>query len=101
MYKLKHVPSGLYYQPHKHGGSNLAKRGKIYQTAAHGLSSALRDLAKHPDNPRYQTFYVYTKKDGVIYRQYVHIFTWEDTTWDRWQVRAATKVTDWIIEEIK
>ena len=42
-YKLKHVPTGLYYQPHKHRGSNLSQKGKIYQSATHWLSSAEND----------------------------------------------------------
>ena len=42
-YKLKHVPTGLYYQPHKHRGSNLSQKEKIYQSATHGLSSAEND----------------------------------------------------------
>lgn len=28
-YKVKHIPTGLYYQPSK-GGNNLSPRGKIY-----------------------------------------------------------------------
>jgi hypothetical protein len=101
MYKVKHVPSGLYYQPHKHRGSNLSVRGKVYQTATHGLSEAFRRLKDHPDKPQFQIFYVYARKDSPIQKKYANLFTWQDCTSDYWQVKAATKVTDWIIEEIK
>ncbi len=36
-YRLKHKPSGLYYQPSK-GGSNLSSSGKVYLTNVNGLS---------------------------------------------------------------
>lgn len=32
IYKLKHIPTGLYYRPLNCTSSNLSKRGKIYQT---------------------------------------------------------------------
>ena len=50
-YKLKHLPTGLYYQPHKHRGSNLSEKGKIYQSGTHGLSSALRYATKDKNLP--------------------------------------------------
>lgn len=36
-YRLKHIPTGLYYQPAK-GGNNLSERGKVYLTNANPLS---------------------------------------------------------------
>lgn len=36
-YRLKHIPTGLYYQPSK-GGNNLSKRGKVYLTKSNPLS---------------------------------------------------------------
>ena len=31
-FKLRHIPSGLFYKPSKHGSkSNLSKDGKVYQ----------------------------------------------------------------------
>lgn len=36
-YRIKHIPTGLYYQPVK-GGNNLSKRGKVYLTNANPLS---------------------------------------------------------------
>ena len=36
-YRLKHIPTGLYYQPSK-GGNNLSIRGKVYLTKSNPLS---------------------------------------------------------------
>lgn len=36
-YRIKHIPTGLYYQPAR-GGSNLSEKGKVYLTNANGLS---------------------------------------------------------------
>ena len=36
-YRLKHIPTGLYYQPSK-AGNNLSKRGKVYLTKANPLT---------------------------------------------------------------
>ena len=93
IYKLKHVPTGLYYQPHRHRGSNLSKRGKIYQTSTHGLSSAFKN--------KRATFTVYCEKDSRIYKLCNNILNFEDYRFSYNQVKAETKVSDWIIEEIK
>lgn len=37
IYKLKHIPTGLYYKPLNGTSSNLSKRGKIYQTKINAL----------------------------------------------------------------
>ena len=39
MYRIKHIPSGLYYQPHKHKGNNLSKTGKIYAKESYAKSA--------------------------------------------------------------
>ncbi len=36
-YRLKHIPTGLYYQPTKNG-NNLSKRGKVYLTKVNPLT---------------------------------------------------------------
>lgn len=38
MYKVKHIPTGLYYQPVTSSGTNLGKKGKIYETTSSCLS---------------------------------------------------------------
>ena len=46
-YKLKHTPTGLYYQPKKHRGANLSERGKIYQTKNNILSMGFYSDGSH------------------------------------------------------
>ncbi len=93
MYRLKHVPTGLYYQPHKHRGSNLSKRGKVYQTKTHGLSSTYRSKEK--------TFKVYCEKDSIVYKQTKDILSYKECRWSYNQMETETNIIDWIIEEIK
>ena len=99
-YKLKHIPSGLYYQPHKHRGSNISERGKIYQTGTHGLSSAMKYAKKHKDSSSLQLFWLYVDKDSRTYNKLKDIVVFEDCRHSYNQVKASTKLTDWIIEEI-
>lgn len=92
MYRLKHIPTGLYYQPHKHRGSNLSKRGKVYQTATHGLSETMRS--------KKTVFFVYCEKDSVVHRQTKDILNYTECRWSYNQMMAETLVSDWIVEEI-
>ena len=100
MYKLKHVPTGLYYQPHKHRGSNLSKRGKVYQTSTHGLSSAFRSAEKHPNVAQRQLFTVFVEKDSPIHKLLKDTLIWEESRGSYGQMKADTNVSDWIIEKI-
>lgn len=58
-YRLKHIPTGLYYQPSK-GGNNLSERGKVYLTNANPLS-----IDRGCDY-----IWMDLKADGKIYRAY-------------------------------
>lgn len=58
-YKVKHVPTGLYFQPHKHRGSHLSKNGKIYQTKTNGVFSG---------NYGHKTFRIACEKDSQIHK---------------------------------
>lgn len=40
MYKVRHIPTGLYYQPVTSSGTNLGKKGKIYETTSSCLSGS-------------------------------------------------------------
>ncbi len=93
MYKLKHVPTGLYYQPHKHGRSNLGKRGKIYQTATHGLSTAFKNESK--------LFTIYVDKDSAVFKQTNDVLDYVECKYSYNQMKAETNISDWIIEEVK
>lgn len=89
MYKLLHRPTGLYYQPHKHKGSNLSKRGKIYQTNIHGLSSNLKYGSD---------VYVYVEKDSKLHKDTASVLNYELSMGN--QVRAKTNINDWSIEQL-
>ena len=78
-YKLKHLPTGLYYQPHKHRGSNLSEKGKIYQSGTHGLSSAARE-AFRKNNLETALFTVQCEKNSRVHKK----------TLDMWAVKALT-----------
>jgi lysozyme family protein len=92
MYKLKHVPTGLYYQPHKHRGSNISKRGKVYQTKTHGLSRAYRNKSK--------TFTVIVEKDSVVHKETKDVLAYVPCEWSYNQMTVKTNIDDWIIEVV-
>lgn len=58
MYKVKHIPTGLYYQPVTSSGTNLGKKGKIYETSSSCLSGSenyiIIDIKK--ESPVYRDF---------------------------------------------
>lgn len=88
-YKVKHVPTGLYYQPHKHRGSHLSKSGKIYQTNINGVESG---------NYGHKTFTVWCEKNSTIHKLTKDILTWTESRYN--QLKAETNFEDWIREEI-
>lgn len=93
-YKLKHTPTGLYYQPHKHRGSNLSKRGKIYQTKANILS-----IGYYSNGDTRKTLQVVAHVDTLIYKNFKDKFNWGESTYSR-DMLAETKASDWEMEEI-
>lgn len=97
-YRLKHVPTGLYYQPHRSGGSHLSKKGKIYQTSIHGLSSAFRYKEKYPDRDKFLV--VYAEENSQVYKQTWRILQWTSCRWRQNQIQAPTLLSDWVIEEL-
>lgn len=99
-YKLKHVPTGLYYQPHKHRGSNLSKRGKIYQTSTNGLSSAIKYHERNPESEQLKKFSVYVEKGSVIHKMTLDTLNWIESRWSFGQLRAETLLSDWILVNI-
>ena len=97
-YKLRHIPSGLFYQPHKHRGSNVSERGKIYQTSTHGLSSAIRYRDKFGES--HNRFMIQVQEDSRVHKLLKDIIAFEECSWSYKQVRALTKLEDWEIVEI-
>lgn len=93
-YKIKHVPSGLYYQPYKHRGSNLSKLGKIYQTKNNILS-----LGYFSDGSPRKILTVFADKDTRIFKDFKSVFDWQESSSYN-QVKVDTNANDWIKEEI-
>lgn len=92
-YKLKHLPTGLYYQPGSgQGSSNLSERGKVYSGPTSVLSKA---IANHQ-----QSITIQVTQQGRVYeatkaqvnyrtqRNYYNVYV------------AETKVSDWVKEEV-
>jgi hypothetical protein len=92
-YKMKHVPTSLYYQPHKHRGSNLSKRGKIYQTGTHGLSEAFKRKDK--------TFRVYVHEGTIIHKLLKDMYAFNQCSYNSKQLYTDTLTKDWVKEELK
>lgn len=97
-YKLKHKPSGLYYQPYKHGVGSLSKRGKIYQTKRHGLSEAFNRELKQPCSTFKVSLWKNTKK-GSLYEQ-LSYWNWSPEKSRPWVMECETLISDWEIEEV-
>lgn len=99
MYRLKHIPTGLYYQPHKHRGSSLSKRGKIYQTGTHGLSEAYR-IAEREGDLETRLFQVQVEKNSQAYKLSKDILMYKDCRHSYGQAIADTFLKDWVKEPI-
>ena len=89
-YKVKHIPTGLYFQPHKHRGSHLSKNGKIYQTKTNGVFSG---------NYGHKTFRISCEKDSQIHKLTKDTLYWEQSH-EYNQLKAFTQFSEWIYEEI-
>lgn len=98
-YRLKHKPSGLYWQPCKHRGSHLSRNGKIYQTATNGLSSAFKRAEKNPDYLPYLNVEVETQRDSQIHKL-LSDWNWQERRHSKYRLVALTKLTDWEREEL-
>ena len=44
LYRIKHIPTGLYVTPNKRGNGNLSKKGEVYKTPHRWTT-----LQKYPD----------------------------------------------------
>lgn len=98
-YRLKHVPTGLYYQPHKHRGSNLSEKGKIYQSSTHGLSSTARKAFRE-NSLETALFTVQCEKNSKVHKKTLNIISWKDCRFSHNQVIGETFLKDWTMEEI-
>lgn len=92
MFRLKHIPTGLYYQPLSAYGSHLSKRGKIYHTE--GMARGVF--------PKYENiFFIEVKTGTEAWRILLdHDIPFQPYTRDKVQIK--TNVTkDWRVEEVK
>lgn len=87
-HRMKHVPTGLYYQPIRHMGSNLSKNGKVYLTESHGVKSN--------DNKFFVYSYCYCK----VITQTKDKLDWVKS-YSSSELKAVTNINDWIKEEVK
>lgn len=62
-YRIKHIPTGLYYKP---GEVNLSKTGKVYQTGANILNYTGNDI-----------MCITCRKDSKIYKDTAKIIAWK------------------------
>lgn len=92
MYRLKHKPTGLYWQPHRHRGSHLSKKGKIYHTE----KTALGILPKEG-----KTMTIQVDKNSMIYNETKTYLKYEDCKYALNQVRALTQIKDWVVDKIE
>ena len=91
-YRMKHVPTGLYYQPHKHRGSHLSKVGKVYQRSYNGVENG---------NYGHKTFQVLCQRDSTIHKKTKDILEWTECRWGSANMlKAETQFSDWVREEI-
>lgn len=68
-YRIKHIPTGLYYKP---GEVNLSKNGKVYMTSGNILT--------YTDNPY---VIVSTRVASKIYKETKDYIAWVSQTYDR------------------
>ena len=92
MYRLKHKLTGLYWQPHRNGGSHLSKKGKIYHTE----KTALGILPKEG-----KTMTIQINKNSTVYKETKSYLKYEDCKYALNQVRALTQIKDWVVEKLE
>lgn len=93
MYRIKHKPSGLYYQPIKNG-NHLSERGKMYHTKQNILS-----MGYYSDGEKRRYLIVYCRKNSIVYKKYKEFFDWEEHR-NKNLIKAKTNADEWILEEL-
>lgn len=85
-YRIKHIPTGLYYKP---GEVNLSKNGKVYQTANNILTYVCRAVVP-----------VEVRKGSKIYEATKDKIQWESARYRPWHVVAMLPITEFEKEEL-
>lgn len=86
-YRVKHIKSGLYYQPVTKGGNNLGPTGKVYMTKVNGLSDATNG-----------EICIAVKKDSRAYKHTKDMINWKTRTYQSNVVYCWVPVTEFEIE---
>lgn len=90
MYKLKHIPTGLYYVPRNHNNSQLSKKGKIYCDAGNILNNTLKNGKSEIE--------LVVKKDSVLHLMTKDVLQYRQSDKNNERVFLITKVDDWTEE---
>ena len=86
-YRIKHIPTGLYYKP---GKVNLSKTGKVYQTANNILTYVCRGVVP-----------VEVRKGSKIHEATKDKIQWESLRYHPWHVAANLPKLTWDDEPYK
>lgn len=84
VFKIKHIPTGLFWQPHKHRGNTLSKTGKIYGKESYA-KAALKSV------------YVQVDKDSVVYRKTKDVLNYQECKHSYNQMMAPGQQNNWEI----
>lgn len=92
-YKIKHVPTGLFYQNLKHNGSNVSKAGKVFEKLSYAKSSF---------NPEKQSGMRIVVSKGSQVKKHMESlgYKFEDRKWSHNQYVVDTKAEEWKIVEV-
>ena len=94
-YKLKHIPTGLNYQPISNKGSHFSKRGKIYQT-----KNNILNLSYFSNGSPRKEIRIEAHRDTLIYKEYKDKLIWIEPFRYSDKYTTITLAEDWEIEEI-
>lgn len=88
MYRIKHIPTGLYYQP-KQSSGNLSKIGKIYGTLGYAKNSV--------GSSKKVTISV--KINSAVYKQTKDLIKYTKSTWSYNEMYYNSDISEWEFEE--
>lgn len=93
-YRLKHIPTGLYYKPFD-SIANLSSRGKIYQTKTN-----ICTIGYYSDGKPRTSIALYFKESSSVYKKLKEnvLLIFEKAPNN--QIRLMTQSEDWIQEEL-
>jgi hypothetical protein len=92
MYRVKHVPTGLYYKPCGHRASHLSKTGKVYHTNVNGVNGE--------KNGGMKMMRIFCEKNSQIHKNTKDKLDWKDCSYSYNRMYTDTPFEDWTIENI-